>query len=224
MLNPKATLVMQPKDWIPVIGWFVVFILGIVSGGVVVPRLTLKRKIMAWGVAAETELVPRELSQTLGVPVVLQVGAERPSSLTSVVVVLACTGNEILENLSIALRFGEKATILNIRSVMDLGEFGKYISWTQQHGACQVEVDFLNPKSRIELEFLLSEYEAGSVDVDVAGPGLTVRRSDPSGLNVPASLLRGLKFGIFGVAYEPSAVSMAEIAEELKAIRRNLRK
>jgi len=25
MLNPQATLVMQPKDWIPVIGWFVVF-------------------------------------------------------------------------------------------------------------------------------------------------------------------------------------------------------
>jgi hypothetical protein len=74
MLNPQATLVMQPKDWIPVIGWFVVFILGIISG-VVVPRLTLKRKIMAWGVAAETELVPRVLSQTLGVPVVLQVGA-----------------------------------------------------------------------------------------------------------------------------------------------------
>jgi hypothetical protein len=63
----------------------------------VVPRLTLKRKVLAWGVAAETELVPRELSEALGVPVVLQVGAERPSSLTSVVVVLACTGNAIME-------------------------------------------------------------------------------------------------------------------------------
>jgi hypothetical protein len=75
MLNPQATLVMRPIDWIPVVGWFVVFVLGIVSGGVVIPRLTIKRKKMAWGVAAETELVPRELSQTLGVPVVLQVGA-----------------------------------------------------------------------------------------------------------------------------------------------------
>lgn len=213
---------MQPKDWIPIVGWFVVFILTIVSGGLVIPRLTLKRKILAWGVAAETELVPRELSETLGVPVILQVGTERPSSLTSVVVVLACTGNEVLENLSVALRFGEKATILNIRSAMDLGEFGKHVRWTQQHGACKVEVDFLNPRSRIELEFLLSEYEAGAVDVDVAGPGLMVRRSDPSGLNVPATLLRGLTFGLFGVAYEPSAVSMAEIAEELKAIRRSL--
>jgi hypothetical protein len=110
MLTPQASPVMQPKDWIPVIGWFVVFILGIISGGVVVPRLTLKRKVLAWFVAAETELVPRELSETLGVPVVLQVGAERPSFLRSVVVVLACTGNEILENLSIVLRFGENWT------------------------------------------------------------------------------------------------------------------
>jgi hypothetical protein len=65
---------MEPKDYIPIIGWIVTFALGALSGGIIVPRLARKRKILAWAIMAESDLIPRELSKQIGLPVVLQVG------------------------------------------------------------------------------------------------------------------------------------------------------
>jgi hypothetical protein len=84
---------MEPKDFIPIVGWIVVFCLGILSA-VIVARLTKKRKILAWASVAENELVPKQLSDRLGIPVVLKVGTETPTSLTTIQLRIGSGGND----------------------------------------------------------------------------------------------------------------------------------
>ena len=214
---------MEFKDWSIIIGWVVVFFFGILSGGVVIPYLTRKRTILAWAVVSETELVPRELSQTLGVPVVIKVGEAQPASLASVTIRLGSAGNEPIKDLDVAIRFGKAAKILNVRSSSEFGEYGKFVRRKLEDEGYRVEADFLNPKHYFELEFLLSDYETGSVDVDSSAQGLYLKRSDPSRWELSSSLLKSIRFSFLGmVDYEPSANSMAQIAEELKTIRRHL--
>ena len=58
---------METRDYISIAGWIVTFFLGAISAGIVVPRLNRKRKIIAWAVISESDLIPRELSQVLGI-------------------------------------------------------------------------------------------------------------------------------------------------------------
>ena len=79
---------------------------------------------------------------------------------------------------------------------------------------------FLNPRQDFRLEFVVSEYETGAADVAAAAPGLQVRRRDPNRWELPTSVLRGVGLSLIGVRYDPAAVSMSEIATELRSVRR----
>ncbi len=146
---------MDPKDFIPVIAWIVVFALGILSGGVIVPRLTKKRKIVAWASLSENELVPKQLSESLGIPVVLMVGSEKPASLSTVHVRIGSGGNELIDDLEISISFNSGGKILNVRALDDLGEFGKHVRWLHDQNVCRMKLKFLNPDCALDMEFLV---------------------------------------------------------------------
>lgn len=216
---------MQWKDWIPVIGWPITFVLGIASASIVA-RLTRKRQLLIWALVSESELVPRELSKRLGLPVTIQVGNANPASLTIVVIRIGNGGNEVIQNVSIAAGFNDGAAILNIRPVSDLGEYQKQISWSIEQNRSKIAAAFINPGRTFELEFLLTNYEMGSADVDAAAPGLEVRRRDPAtALEISSSLWRSISPIwpiVGGLRFNAREVSMSEIAEEIRALRRYL--
>jgi hypothetical protein len=214
---------MQLKDWIPALGWVVTFALGILSGGLIVPRLTHKRTILKWALVNESEIVPRELSRLLGLPVSLSVGTASPASLSVVTLRIGSGGEEVIKDLECVVGFNPGASILNVRPSDDLGEYKRQLRWTVEQNKCRVSAGFLNPRQAFQLEFVVSEYEQGSTDLDAAAPGLELRRQDPNKWDVPkTSFLRGVGLSMIGVRYDPAAISMSEIAEELRAVRRHL--
>ena len=216
--------ILDIKDYFPLIGWIVTFVLGAVSAGLIVPRLTKKRKIIAWATMAETELIPKEMTEKLGIPVTLTVGAHQPKSLSVVQLRFGSGGNEIIENIPVAVKFGKDCQILNVRAAYDLGEYGKKLKWTEGQDRMDLEIPFLNPRQYFELEVLISNYERGAVDVDQAVPGIELKRQQASNwdLAISKSFARGLGLSFFGVRYDPTAQAMGEIADELKAIRRHM--
>lgn len=213
---------MELKDWLTVAGWLVTFGLGIVSGGFIMPRLTRKRTLLRWALVSESEIVPRQLTEMLGLPVVLTVGDANPGSLSIVTVRLGGAGNEVLTDISVLVSFNRDARILNARPVDSMGEYGRSIRWEPQDHTCRINADFINPGQRFDFEFLLSDYDTGTVDVDSAAPGLQLNRQDPTKWEVPTTALRGFALSIFGIRYEPSAISLSQIAEELRATRKYL--
>jgi hypothetical protein len=218
-MTQDASSALTTREWVLIAGWFVTFALGIISTGFIVPRLTKKRKILAWAVVSEGEIIPRDLSEWLGVPVFLQVGDERPNSLSGVLVRLGNGGNEVIENVAAAISFNSEAVILNVRSDKELGEYSKHVTWKHAGNTCTVECAFINPGQNVELELLISEYQEGSANVDAAAPGLAVRRRDPMRWEMPIPPLHSVGLSLFGIRYDPSAASTAEIAEEIRAIR-----
>ena len=99
------------------------FLLGIISGVVVVPKLTRKRQILTWAVLNEAELIPATLSKELGIPITIQVGNAQPSSLSALNVRLGNSGNEVIKDQTLVVSINEGASILNVRFSSVLGEY-----------------------------------------------------------------------------------------------------
>lgn len=213
---------MQPDNWIPILGWLVTFALGILSGGFILPRLTRKRTILKWALVSESDIVPKQLSELLGLPVVLLVGSATPASLSVVKLRIGSGGEEVIKDLDFVVSFSPGASILNVRPVDDLGEYNRHLKWKIDHSKCRLSAAFLNPRQGFELEFLVSDYEQGTADVDAAAAGLEMRRRDPTKWEIPTSVLRGIGLSIIGARHDPTAISMSEIATELRAVRRYL--
>lgn len=215
------------KDWIPVLGWFVTFSFGVLSGGFIVPRLTAKRKIIDWAVLSENELIPKELSKLLGVSVVMQVGQETPNSLSTIHLRIRGGGNDVIENIAVRAKFNPGSKVLNVRCIKDLGEYDQHVKWLLDQNSFRLEMDFLNPDTVIDLEILLSEYVLSSVIVDGAAPQVRVRRKEALQLDLTRSILgsvvSGFGLDLFGLRYDPKASSLREIAQELRELRQHIK-
>lgn len=201
------------------IGWPVSCLLSILAGGYFVPRLTRKRKVLSWAVVSENDLIPRELQASLSVPVSISVGSQALASLTSVSLKIGSSGNEVVENQRVVVTVNQKASILYFKPSEPLGEFAQHFKGASDGHSATLEFSHLNPGQSFEFEFLLSDYEQGTISVDAAGPGLTVRRADPSAWNLPDTIFRGMSLSLMGIRYDPQVSTMAEIASELKALR-----
>jgi len=210
---------MELKDWITIVGWPVVFALGILSGGFIIPRLTRKRRILSWALVNQSEVVPRELSRILGIPVILKVGDAEPASLSLVTMRIGNSGNEVIEKIDLIAAFNTSAAVINVRTAVDLGEYKKHINWEIDKSKCNIRAAFINPGRSFELEFILSNYEAGAAEIDAAAPGLELRRLDPTRWEIPSSFLKGVGLNLIGLRYDPSAIATTRIAEELRSIR-----
>lgn len=217
---------MEPKDYISIIGWIVTFALGALSGGIVVPRLARKRKILAWAVMSESDLIPRELSKQIGLPVVLQVGNYNPDSLSIVKIRFGSAGNDVVEKITIAIYFQSGAHIIDARPASNLREYGKGIQWKTDQNFCHLDVVFINPGKSFEFEFILSNHEKGIIDVQAPSPGLELQRTSPTVWDVEFHPLiaRSIGLSFLGIRIDPAAIAMNQIADELRSIRKLLTK
>jgi hypothetical protein len=202
---------MEPKDFIPIIGWIVTFVLGVLSGGVIIPRLTRKRKILAWAVMSESDLIPRELSKQIGLPVVLEVGNYNPESLSIVKIRFGSAGNDVVEKITIAIYFQSGAHIIDARPASSLREYGKNgIQWNTDQNFCNLEVAFINPGKSFEFEFILSNHERGIIDVQAPAPGLGLQRTSPTvwDVEVHPLIARSIGLSFLGIRIDPAAIAM----------------
>jgi hypothetical protein len=216
---------MDTKEILTIASWPITLVFGILSGGFIVPRLTRKRQILTWATMTEADLIPRELSQRLGLPVTLKVGDAAPSSLTSLTIRIGNSGNEVITDVPVVIRLNKEASILNVRLSEGQGEYGKKITWVTEGNRCTIIPSFINPGRNFELELLASDFNSGSAEVDAAAPGLERRRTSASLWNqilaTQSGLMRDLKVTIplTGIGYDSGAAAMAILAEELRALR-----
>src|SRR5437588_11847251 len=112
---------MEARDWLTVIGWPVTCLLSL-AVGFAVPKLTRKRKVLSWAMLSETALVPSDLNQTVSVPITIQVGGVTPASLTLVSLRIGNSGNEVIENVTVAITLNEGARIIYVKPADSLGE------------------------------------------------------------------------------------------------------
>jgi hypothetical protein len=218
---------MEPKDYIPVIGWIVTFFLGILAGGIIIPKLTRKRKILAWSVMSESDLIPRELSQQIGLPVVLQVGNYSPDSLSVVKIRFGNTGNEVIEKIDIDIFFQSETHIIDVRPTTSLRSYGKNnFPYNFVDNNCHLQVPFINSGKSFEFEFILSNHEPRIIDVQAPVPGLEIQRTSPKiwDVEVPSLIARSIGLSVLGISIDPSAFAMNQIADELRSIRKSLTK
>ncbi|MEG3437211.1 hypothetical protein V0288_08780 [Pannus brasiliensis CCIBt3594] len=217
---------LEPKDYIPIVGWIVTFILGLISGGIIIPRLTRKRKILAWAVMSESDLIPRELSKDIGLPVVLQVGNYNPDSLSVVKLRFGSAGNDVVEKITIAIYFQASTHIIDARPIRNLREYGKGVQWNIDKNSCNINVAFINPGKSFEFEFILSNHEQGVIDVQAPAPGLEIQRTSSTvwDVEIHPLIARSIGLNLFGISVDPTAIAMNQIADELRSIRKLLTK
>lgn len=211
---------METRDILTMVGWPVSCLFSILAGGWLIPRITKKKKILLWAVVAESDLISREIHQQLSLPVTIQVGGSTRNCLSLVAIRLGNAGNEVIEKIQVAIRFNSGASILYIKPRGDLGEFQKCVEGKIEASSAQITFSHLNPDFDCEFDLLLSDYEAGALTVDIAAPGVTLLRRDPMRWELATSPLQNLGLSIMGVRYDPRASHMAEIATELKAMRK----
>ena len=219
---------MDTKELLTIVGWPVTVLLGIVSGGIVVPRLTRRRQTLTWAIMSEADLIPRELSRTLGLPVTLQVGEAHPASLSTLTIRIGNSGNEVIKDLTMAIALNDGSSILNVRFSSDPGEYASHVRWSVDKGKCRVSADFINQDHHFELELLASDYDAGSVDLDASAPGVESRRTNANRWDAVLSRslfsIKGMRYSIpfTGIGYDAGSAAMSEVAEEIRALRKYL--
>ena len=121
-----------------------------------------------------------------------------------------------------AITVNQHAKILYIKPSENLGEFQKHVQGTIGVDKTTLVFAFINPRTTIDFELLLSDYEEGSLTLDSTGPGMELRRREANKWDISTSVVKNLKLSMAGIHYDPSASSMSEIAAELKALRRYL--
>lgn len=211
---------MTTSDWVTVIGWLATFLLGVLST-LLVARKLRDKKIISWGTVSEAELVPAELSDSLAVPVEIQVGGNPVASLSAVTLRIKQLGNVVVKDLEPVIRLNPGSHLVSARLASDLGEYGRYVSISEEAAGVRIRCEFINPGRRIDVELLVAGYEPGSAQVDLAAPGVTLERFDPS-RPYAQGIARSMALGLMGVRYEPTVLPMLEIVEELRGIRRQL--
>jgi len=223
LINPNALCAqdqMDTKDVLTIVGWPVSCLLSVLAGGWLIPRFTKKEKVLVWAVVSESELIAKDLRDELSLPVSIQIGGIVRGSLSLVTIRLGNAGNEVIEKIEPVISVNNGASIVYIKPRGNLGEFQKCIEGKLTEGRAQVSFTHINPGSAYEFDLLLSDYELGSVVVDLAAPGVNLSRRDPSLWELPTSALRTLGVSFMGVKYDPQVTFMAEIASELKAMRK----
>jgi hypothetical protein len=209
---------MGAKEIITIVGWLVTCLLSVLAGGWIIPQLTKKRKILVWATVAESELIPLELYDKLSLPVSIQVGGVTPKSLSLITIRLGNAGNEVMEQVSPAIRYNSGASALYVKPRGDLGEYHKCIVGHIEKEKVQITFSHINPGYNYEFEILICDYELGSISVDLSAPGVDLIRRDSSKWELTSSALQ-ICLSFFGIRYAPESAFLAAIAAELKAIR-----
>jgi hypothetical protein len=210
---------METREIITMIGWPISCLLSVFAGWLIA-KLNRKKKILVWGVVAESDLISPEIHRQLSIPVSIQVGGTARKSLSLVTLRIGNGGNEVIEKIEPRVSINPGAAVLYLKPKRNLGAYQECILGKVTDDSTRISFAHINPGVDCEFELLLSDYEAGSLAVDVAASGVTLFKRDPLRWMVPNSHIQNIGLSLFGLKYDSQTSHTADIASELKAIRR----
>ena len=212
------------SQWISIVGWPITFVLGI-SATLIAQKLGRSRKRISWTVANESDLLSREvlddLSSGFEVPIQILVNNIPQAALSTVRVKLVNTGNSEVEDITLHFRFGDSASVHVGRYLGNLGSYRDALHLEKDGNSARLNVDHMNQKQAIEVEFLVGNYNPGDFVVDLAKTGVELRRTDIATIEAGASLGASIGLGIMGVRYDPVATQTALLVQEIRKLRLN---
>jgi len=214
---------METPEWLTLGGWIATFILGILSS-VLMQKLVADKKIIGWSVLSENEVFSEKISENFSLPVKIIVNNSESNSLSSLQLRVGNVGNVTIDKLKIIIKFNKGCNILYKRFINDLGAYHEHIASTMTENIFILNLEFINRAQVIDLDFLLGNYEMGSVFLDFSAPGVEKRKKESTRWDLPEGILRGFALGLLGIRYDPSVIPLTEIATELKSINNKLKR
>ena len=217
---------MDTAGWLTVIGWPVSVVLT-AAATCWVNYISRKRSVLSWAVEEEAGVVEESeaggAGSRFGVEVDVRVAGKDVRSLHILAVQLANTGSETLQNVAARVDVGG-AVVLAMSSPSVKGEFEKHARIEHGKDLARIYFDFLNVGQEVQVELLLADYKPGTASVDVAAPGVIVRRVSPTVLadEIARSVLGGMSFGLLGMRVDPTAVQVARFREDARELNRSL--
>lgn len=164
---------------VTIVGWLVTFALGLISA-LLIQRRTRTRKVLKWTLVHQSDLFARDVLSDLesgfGVPVKVLVSGKEESELSTIRIRLANAGNVELENLTLSFRCGTAARVYVGRYIGNLGLYREKLKLSKQENSATLRIAHINPQQKFELEFLVGKYRPDEFSVDMAEPGVTLKR------------------------------------------------
>lgn len=218
---------LKSSDWITIIGWSVTFVLGILLT-LLTQRLSKKKKRIIWSLVGESNLLSHatqeELETGFGVPVKVYMGENQVTDLSTVRIKVGNTGNIELQNITLNFKFGENAKVYVGRYIGDLGVYRKKLSLEKMDNIAFLEIAHINKGQSFEVEFLVGQYQVGDIFVDMAEPGVILKRATSVGLETGLGRFAHFSLGFMGIKYDPTATQTSYLVNEVRNLRRALLK
>ena len=146
---------------------FVALMLGALGGAAAFAKYGTRRKVLKWDAAEQLRIVPQQLSEIIGNPVVVHAGTGDVDELSLVVVGLIAAGNSVLEPVTVGITTNPGSEILGTRVVDATNDVSVTISCRNQT-ARQIEIATLRPGNRIIVNMVVRDYDHTGLVVNVA--------------------------------------------------------
>ena len=201
---------------------FVGLMLGALGGAAAFAKYGTRRKVLKWDAAEQLRIVPQQLSEIIGNPVVVHAGTGDVDELSLVVVGLIAAGNSVLEPVTVGITTNPGSEILGTRVVDATNGVCVTISCRNQT-ARQIEIATLRPGNRIIVNMVVRDYDHTGLVVNVAQSEIQLkyRWSLTFGFHLPP-IARSVSYGFGFAKYDATARAMITLSEELRAIRQML--
>jgi hypothetical protein len=167
---------MSSSDWVNVIGWFVSFILGTISA-TFVQNYFQQRKIIAWAVVGELNIITPEAFSGFNVPIKIFIDNQEETSISVVKIRLGNKGNTEITNLSIQFNFGNNANVYGGEFSGKLGVYRNSIKLSKSGNSAAIDIDYINKNQSFDIDFYVGKYIMGEVSADMAKAGVELRKT-----------------------------------------------
>ncbi|HUT72881.1 MAG TPA: hypothetical protein VMW89_19595 [Desulfatiglandales bacterium] len=217
----------KSSDWITIVGWGVTFLLGVLLT-ILTQRISKKKKKIIWSLVNESNLLSHatqeELETGFGVPVKVFMGPNQVTDLSTIRIKVGNTGNVELQNITLYFRFGDDAKVYVGRYIGDLGVYRKKLSLEKMDNVATLEIAHINKGQSFEVEFLVGQYQVGDIVVDMAEPGVSLKRVSSFRLEAGLGKFEHFSLGFWGVKYDPTATQTSYLVAEVRNLRHALLK
>ena len=213
---------LNATQWISIIGWPVTFILGI-AATLITQKIIQTKKRISWTVASESDLFSRDvldgLADEFRAPIKILVDDVPQVALSIIRVKLANTGNIEIEDLVLHFKFGSGSNLHVGRYIGDLGVYQEVLQLEKGFETASLAIKHINRRQVVEVEFLVSGYSTGEFRVDLAAPGVELRKTDLATIEATANFTKSISMGFMGLKYDPVATHTAALVDEIKKLR-----
>ncbi len=210
---------LDTSNWVTIIGWPIVFILGIISA-YIHKKINTKKKILSYAIISEIDIFSAEKFTRYEIPIGININGIAENSLNTVRVKIGNRGNVELQNISINIRFGEDTKLHFEKLICDSQSYLDTIKVTRNSNNLQLNLNHINKGKSFEIDFILSNYIKGGISIELAEPGVELKNIDPFRWDLPVGVLSTLSVGILGVRVDANAQQTSNLVNEISSIRK----